>query len=82
MASDVGEPWEREQLQDIIHDLRVPLYNPDVIFVRRSDDTRAIVDDWREYASAGWCDELALLCALWNHTPLLCPLPTVWTGNE
>jgi hypothetical protein len=67
-----------DELKAIIRDLRVPLYDPRFFFVRRCDDTRALLSRYDELC-AEQDSRVAMLQAIYEHKPLLSALPTTWT---
>ena len=46
LARDVGDRRDREQTERVIHDLRVPVYDTRLMFIRRCHATRELVDEW------------------------------------
>lgn len=87
LANTVGSKGDQQRTKDIIHDLRVPLYNPNLIFVKRCDDTQYWIDCWLEESIDSTCQELALLRAIYRSRPLILALPATWgdpkmRGNE
>lgn len=80
LANTVGSGDEQKRTKDVIHDLRVPLYNPSLIFVKRCDDTQHFIDTWTEESMDSTCQELALLRAIYKSRPLILALPATW-GN-
>jgi len=83
LARDVGSEEERAYTESVIHDLRVPLRDTRLVFVRRCSDTRKLVETWHAERARvpGGEDKLAFLRALYAVKPLVCDLPTVWTNR-
>ncbi len=80
MAGAIGSREERAATEAVIGDLRVPVYDTRLLFVRRCSETEDLIGLWR--AERGEGDErLAFLRALWRVPALLLPLPTTWTGK-
>lgn len=77
LAKDVGQAVDRERTQSILHDLRVPLYAHELLFVRDSDDGRAFMASWRAECAKG-DERLAFLRALYMVKPRFCVLPRLW----
>jgi len=77
LACDVAD----ESLAETIRDLRVPLYDPSLFFVRRCDDTRALLDRYTELQKEQ-DDRVAMLQAIYECKPLICALPTTWTNGR
>lgn len=78
LAAHVGTEQARERTQAVVRDLRVPLYEPRFIFIRRCRAGQALIDAWTEERVSGDDDRLCLLRALYRVKPLLCALPTTW----
>ncbi len=81
LAANVGTPAEREKTQAIIRDLRVPLRDTRLIFVRRCDDTRLLMKTWAEQTTPGFDERLAFLRALYTVKPVVCDTPASWVGR-
>lgn len=75
LAADVGGPADRERTREIVRDLRVPLYAPELLFVRQSEDGQRLMEAWQE---EGGDMRLGFLRALYRVKPLFCALPRGW----
>lgn len=82
LACHIGTDAEREATKAIIHDLRVPVYDTRLVFVRRCSDTKAFIDEWMKERAFGGDDKLAFHRALYRCKPVLCALPMSWTGRK
>lgn len=80
LACHIGNEDEREYTKSIIHDLRVPVYNTNLIFVRRCDDTKQLFDLWNEEKQKYPNDILAFHRAYYQVKPVLCALPVSWAN--
>lgn len=78
LARDLGTEEEREATQSIIRDLRVPVYDTSLMFVRRNRTTRQLFDRWQEERSSGSDERLRFLRALYQTRPLVLALPVGW----
>ena len=78
LAASVGSEEERERTKAIIHDLRVPIYDTRLIFVKRTLDTQRLFRAWNDDAGAD--RRLAFLRAVYQEKPLILALPATWTG--
>ena len=78
LAASVGSEEERECTKAIIHDLRVPIYDTRLIFVKRTLDTQRLFKTWND--DPGDDRRLAFLRALYQVKPLILALPATWTG--
>ncbi len=76
LASDAAAGAERERTAALIGDLRVPLYETGLLFVRRCERGQALLDAWRVEGSGD--ARLAFLRALYEVKPLFCALPRSW----
>jgi len=75
LASGVGTAEERMQTEDVIRDLRVLLYQPGMVFIRRSAEGVALLEAWRKETGNPY---LAFLRALYCIKPLVLALPVCW----
>jgi len=78
LASTLGSAQERIELKKVIRDLRVPVYNPQWLFVRRCANTERLIKLWQDYHTSGRDERLAFLQAFYEVKPLLLALPTTW----
>ena len=78
LACHVGTDDDRECTQDVVRDLRMPLYDTRLIFVKRCGDTKALIDTWREEEGD---EKHAFLRALYKVKPLILALPVTWKGR-
>jgi len=69
---------ERIYTERIIRDLRVPLYDTRLMFVRRCEATRRLMDVWDAENSR---TRLSFLRSLYRVKPLVLALPCTWTGQ-
>ena len=75
MAINLGTDTEREQTKAVIRDLRVPVYDTRLMFVRRTQDTERLIDNWRNAGKS----PLAFLRELYKIKPFILALPCTWT---
>lgn len=80
LAMNEGTEEERERTRAVIRDLRVPMYDTRLIFMRRCPETRSMLEIW-DAESNGKMDRLAFLRALYRIKPLTLALPVTWTGQ-
>lgn len=78
LAIHIGTPEARERTQAVVRDLRVPVYEPRLLFVKRCRAGRELLDAWAAERACGDDDRLTLLRALYQVKPLLCALPVTW----
>jgi len=79
MANNTGTLEDRDLTADLIGDLRIPLYNPSLMFVKRCGDTRAMIGAWEEEKGRSPSIHHALLRAIYRTKPLILALPPNWT---
>jgi hypothetical protein len=77
LALTAGDAADRERTVAVIRDLRVPMYDTRLMFVRRCPNGRALIDRFNEERQGG-DERLAFLRALYAVKPLICALPTTW----
>ena len=73
---------EREKTRQVVRDLRVPLYDTRLIFVRRTPDTTRLFDLWQAELSEGADEQHSFLRALYTVKPFVLALPTTWTDSH
>ena len=78
LAQDAGTAAEREHTQLLTLDLRVPLYEPGLLFLRRSEAAQSLLNVWRAECAEGADERLAFLRALCQVKPLFLALPRSW----
>ncbi len=69
---------EREQTRLAIRDLRVPLYDTRLVFMRRCSETLFLLEMWEQEGPG----RLGFLRALYKAKPLTLALPPTWTGQK
>jgi hypothetical protein len=79
LASAHGTPEDRTKTAQKVHDLRVPVYDERLLFVKRCRVGQEFLKAWREESGE---PKLALLRSLYTVKALLCPLPVTWLKNE
>lgn len=78
---DVGSKGERKRTREVVRDLRVLLHAVELLFVRDSDDGRALLDAYRGELNGGGEKRLAFLRAYYETKPRLCVLPRTWLAK-
>ncbi len=82
LAIHAGNEQDREITKAIIRDLRVPMHDERLMFVRRSDKTIAFIESYNNYCDIIKEKKLALLCAYYEHKPITLALPTTWLDKD
>lgn len=81
LARDIGTHIERARTEEVIHDLRVMVYDHRVLFVRRCPDTERWLEAYIEELHDSTDGRLALMRAIYRTKPVVCALPTTWVGK-
>lgn len=72
LADSIGTDKERSDTKDVIHDLRVPVYDCRVLFVRQCQETKKLFELWQDGSPLGF------LQALYQSRPIINALPPSW----
>lgn len=78
LAIHVGGAADKARTEAVIHDLRVPLYESRMVFVKRCRAGEALVEAWKAELAEGGDERLAFLRALYQVKPLICAVPLTW----
>lgn len=82
LALHIGSQDERERTQAIIRDLRVPVYETGLMFIKRCDETADLLREWHEQKQPYDDPRLAFLRALYVVKPLVLALPHTWVSDD
>lgn len=82
LACHIGDEEEREQTKAVIRDLRVPLYETRLMFVRQCPEIEKLLKLWQTDVKDGCNERLSFLRALYVTKPYILALPTVWWDNN
>ncbi len=75
LASSFGTVDERIELKKVIPDLRMLVYDPRCVFLRKCRDMQDLLDRWLAYEGD---PRLGFLKAVYEVKPLVNALPTTW----
>jgi hypothetical protein len=78
LTDKLGSEAERKATETLIHDLRVPYFNTDLMFIKRNKRTEELMTRWAEERKGTSDDKLAFLRAVYQAKPFILPLPTEW----
>ncbi|MFO7858381.1 MAG: hypothetical protein R6V11_05595 [Ectothiorhodospiraceae bacterium] len=81
LAQGFGTEAERAKTEEAVGDLRIPVYQTGILWVRRTDATEELVRAWQEDIDAGADEQHAFLRALYSRRVLLCTLPPNWIAQ-
>lgn len=82
LAANVGGEEEREETKKVIRDLRVPLYDTRLMFVKRCDETIELIRQWKSEWKENYDPKLAFMRAFYRVKPLMLALPVTWITPE
>jgi len=77
LARDVGTKAEQAKTRDLIGDLRIPVYDIRVLWIRKTAKTESLIRRWTAAIQAGEDKAHAFLRTLYTEGVLLCTLPSV-----
>lgn len=80
LAIHLGNSDDQLKAKEILKELRVPVYDTRLMFVRRCDETKELLSRWKAHKGNFTDDKLAFLCALYEVKPLHLALPNTWSG--
>jgi hypothetical protein len=78
LAGSVGTKEDRAKTKALIGDLRLPAYNTGAFWVKRSEQTEAIIAAMQSELDEGAGQEHAFLRAVYDTPIKLCTLPATW----
>ena len=78
LASSIGSKEERARTLEVVGDLRLPVYDVRLLWVRRTAATERVVARWARELKEGANEQHAFLRALYVERAMLCTLPPVW----
>lgn len=82
LAADIGTAEDQERTKAVVHDLRIMVYEPGLVFIRRCPDTEALVALWCQEREGGGDERLAFMRALYQVKPTICACPPSWGGQR
>ena len=80
LAETIGSPDEQRKTLQVIGDLRLPVYESRLVWVRRTDATLKLVAAWAAEVEAGGDEYHSFLRALYTNAAWLCTIPGDWRG--
>jgi len=81
-ADSFGSDEERTKTEDTIGDLRIPVYDTNMLWVRKTERTEAVIARWLAELCQGADEQHAFLRALYAEHVLMCTLPANWAGKH
>lgn len=77
LAAHVGTESEREKTKAVIRDLRVPLYDTRLMFMKSTPEVSRLLELWKGEGQT----DLAFLRALYTVKPFILALPSSWASG-
>ena len=81
-ADSFGSDEERAKTEGAIGDLRIPVYDTNMLWVRKTERTEAVIARWLTELRQGADEQHAFLRALYAEHVLMCTLPANWAGKH
>lgn len=81
LAAQLSTDEDRDLTRAVIRDLRVPVYDTRLLFVRKCADTIKLINLWDTEMQRGPDERLAFMRALYQVKPTICALPVSWTQS-
>lgn len=82
LAIHIGNEKDRAKTQAVVRDLRIPLYDTRLIFVRHCENTQRLFKIWGDENEAGDDERLAFMRAYYQVKPLMLALPITWVNER
>ncbi|RPI21898.1 MAG: hypothetical protein EHM70_24470 [Chloroflexota bacterium] len=82
LASQVGSDDDRERTKAVTHDLRIPLYDTRLMFVKACRESELLFERWEQELNYGGDERLAFVRALYRTPMLVLALPITWTNQD
>lgn len=78
LAVHIGSEADRAKTAAIVRDLRIPVYDTRLLFIKNCDNTKRLFDRWTDEREAGGDERLAFMRAFYEVKPLMLALPVTW----
>ncbi len=82
LAIHVEGDAARARTQKVIRDLRVPMYDTRLFFIRHCENTQRLFAAWQTENETGDDDRLTFLRAYYAVKPLMLALPVTWVNER
>ena len=77
LADNIGSDDDRAKTKALVHDLRIPVYDTRLMYVRKCIATDELFTVW-EAEKQGGDERLAFIRALYQVKPYILALPSIW----
>jgi hypothetical protein len=81
LARDVGTELEQERTLEALGDLRLPVYETGILWVRRTETTEEVIRLWQSEVADGADAQHAFIRTIYTLPVILCTLPAKWVGQ-
>ena len=81
LARDVGTEADQRRTLEVLGDLRLPVYDTSVLWVRRTEATEGWLAAWAKELADGSGEQHAFLRTLYTRRILVCTLPARWVAR-
>jgi len=82
LARDMGSDEERAKTKRMIGDLRLPIYDTGLLWVRQTPATGYVMRMWADELAHGADEQHSFLRAIYSARILLCTLPPRWQEHQ
>lgn len=78
LAVHIAQGAAMERTKAVLRDLRIPVYDTRIIFVKHCENTQRLFDAWNKELESGDDDRLCFMRAYYTVKPLMLALPITW----
>lgn len=82
LAKDVGTTEEQEKTKEAVGDLRLPVYDTRLLWIRKTSATENLIEKWVAELAEGADEQHAFLRALYSSRVMMCTLPPGWQNRQ
>lgn len=82
LARDIGSDEERAKTDELIGDLRLPVYDTGLLWIRQTPATGYVMRVWANELAHGADEQHSFLRAIYSTRILLCTLPPQWQEHQ
>ena len=79
LADQVGSEEDRAGTEALVGDIRLPVYDSRLVWVRQTAASHAFLEVWHKELEKGTGEFHSFLRALYIARPMICTLPMDWT---
>ena len=82
LASDIGSPGEQRKTEVVVGDLRLPVYDTRLLWIRRTPATENLIAMWASELEKGSDEQHSFLRSLYSSRIMMCTLPPGWQNKQ